>query len=213
MYIAFEGPIGAGKTTLARLLAKELGANTQICLEGFEQNPFLSDFYKDRARWALPMQLTFLLDRRKQLSQIDPGPRNIIADHSLLKEAVFAPLVLNSDELALYTQLSQAIPAPDVTPDLYVYVDASTEELLRRIDTRGRPYEKDIDAGYLDRLRSAYDDIFARRTSLRTIRLDTATIDLSNGAKLKALWDQILAEALSGPGISTPINIAATDPV
>jgi len=213
MYIAFEGPIGAGKTTLARLLAKELGASTQICLEGFEQNPFLSDFYKDRARWALPMQLTFLLDRRKQLSQIAPGLRNVIADHSLLKEAVFAPLVLHSDELALYNQLSQAIPAPDAMPDLYVYVDASTDELLRRIAMRGRAYEKDIDADYLDRLRSSYDDIFAKRTGLRTLRLDTATINLSNEVELKGLWDQILAEALSGPGISTPINISATDPV
>lgn len=213
MYIAFEGPIGAGKTTLARLLAKELGANTQICLEGFEQNPFLSDFYKDQARWALPMQLTFLLDRRKQLSQIASVPRNVIADHLLLKEAVFAPLVLHSDELALYTQLSQAIPAPHATPDLYVYVDASTEELLRRIAMRGRAYEKDIDAGYLDRLRSSYDEVFAKRAGLRTLRLDTAKINLSDEVQLKSLWDQILAEALSGPGISAPINIAATDSV
>jgi len=100
MYIAFEGPIGAGKTTLARLLAHELGPNVQTFFEGFERNPFLSDFYKDPSRWALPMQLTFLLERRKQLGQIVPGARNLVADHTLLKEKVFAPLVLQGDELS-----------------------------------------------------------------------------------------------------------------
>jgi deoxyadenosine/deoxycytidine kinase len=87
MYIAFEGPIGAGKTTLAHLLADELGPNVQILLEGFERNPFLSDFYKDQARWGFPMQLTFLLERRQQLGQIVSGEQNLIADHSLLNGA------------------------------------------------------------------------------------------------------------------------------
>jgi deoxyguanosine kinase len=212
MYIVFEGPIGAGKTTLARLLVKELGSHAQLYLEGFEQNSFLSAFYKDKARWALPMQLAFLLDRRKQLGQIAPGSRNVIADHSLLKESVFAPLVLSGDELVLYSQLSQAIPASGATPDIYVYVDTSTEKLLHRIDTRGRSYEKSIDADYLDRLRAAYDDVFESRTDLRVLRIDTGTIDLSNEAQLKGLWSQIMTVSHSGSRISASINTVA-DPV
>ena len=213
MYIAFEGPIGAGKTTLARLLAGQLGSDTQLHLEEFEQNPFLSAFYEDEARWALPMQLTFLLDRRRQLGEIALGPGNVIADHSLLKENVFAPMVLRGDELALYNQLSRAIRAPGTTPDLFVYVDASTEELLRRIKMRGRDYERTIGADYLDRLRDAYDDIFALRKDVKVLRLDTSTIDLSNDAQMKTLWLQILVEADSRSSTSVAINSAAADAV
>lgn len=213
MYIAFEGPIGAGKTTLAHLLADELGPNVQTLLEGFERNPFLSDFYRDQARWGFPMQLTFLLERRQQLGQIVSGERNLIADHSLLKEKVFAPLVLQGNELALYTRLSEELPTSCAGPDLFVYLDASTEELLRRIASRGRAYETAIDADYLDRLRAAYDVEFAKQEGRRVLRLDTSTIDLNDEAQLKDLWSRIFVGALSGAKISTAIVEIATDPV
>jgi len=213
MYIAFEGPIGAGKTTLARLMADELSPNVQTLLEGFERNPFLSDFYKDQARWALPMQLTFLLERRRQLGKLVPGARNLIADHSLLKEKVFAPLVLQEDELALYIRLSEELTTTCAGPDLFVFLNASTEELLRRIAARGRTYETAIDADYLDRLRAAYEVEFAKHEDHHVLRLDTSAIDLSDEAQLKDLWNQILTGALSGAETSTAIADVATDPV
>jgi deoxyadenosine/deoxycytidine kinase len=213
MYIAFEGPIGAGKTTLACLLAEELGPNVQIALEGFERNSFLEDFYKDQSRWALPMQLTFLLERRKQLGQINPGVRNVVADHSLLKEKVFAPLVLQGDELALYNRLSEELPTVGGGPDLFVYLDTSTEELLRRIALRGRAYEGEIDRGYLDRLRAAYDVEFAKQRDGRVLRLDTGMIDLNDDAQLKDLWNRILAAALSVAKSAAAVADAAADPV
>lgn len=213
MYIAFEGPIGAGKTTLARLLAGELGPNVQILLEGFEQNPFLKGFYKDQSRWALPMQLTFLLERRKQLGEINPGARNFVADHSLLKERVFAPLLLQGDELALYSRLSEELPTVCGGPDLFVYLDASTEELLRRIAMRGRAYESEIDGRYLDRLRAAYDVEFAKQRDGCVLRLDTGTIELNDDAQMKDLWNSIITAALSAAKVPAIVADAAAGPV
>lgn len=115
--------------------------------------------------------------------------------------------------MALYTRLSEELPTACAGPNLFVYLDTSTEELLRRIASRGRSYETAINGDYLDRLRAAYDAEFAKHEGLRILRLDTSTIDLNDEAQLMDLWSRILTGALSGAEISNAVADIATDPV
>ena len=160
-YIVVEGPIGAGKTTLARKLAEVTGAAT--LLEDPGANPFLPGFYQDRVRYALPVQLFFLFQRVNQvrdLGQADLFKRATIADFILDKDPLFARLTLNDDELNLYQQIYNSIKPQSATPDLVIYLQAPTEVLVERVRRRGLAYEAAISEDYLLRLGETYARFF-----------------------------------------------------
>lgn len=192
-YIAFEGPIAAGKTTLARMLAEWIGAET--IHEEFEENEFLADFYADQQRWALPMQLAFLASRNQQLSAVDPSrrARSLVADHTYAKDLMFATMILRGRELRLYRTIQRSLAGKVAEPDLIFYLDAPTDVLLQRIRRRGRPYEAAIDAAYLDRLRAAYERDILPRPTPRSVRIVTSTFSLTDGAALARVRESMLA--------------------
>jgi deoxyguanosine kinase len=162
MYLAIEGVIGVGKTTLARLLQPAFQAN--ILLEVFEENPFLSSFYGDRARYAFQTQIFFLLSRYHQQRQGIPGTiadgTNLISDYTFEKDILFATINLQGDELEMYYRVHEALAEKIQRPDLILYLRAETKTLLQRITQRDRPYERDMDPGYITQLNLAYDDYF-----------------------------------------------------
>jgi deoxyadenosine/deoxycytidine kinase len=160
-YIVVEGPIGAGKTSLARKLAEATGAAT--LLEDPGANPFLPGFYQDRARYALPTQLFFLFQRVNQvrdLGQADMFKHATVADFILDKDPLFARLTLNDDELNLYQQIYASIKPQSATPDLVIYLQAPTEVLVERVKRRGLAYEQPITEDYLLRLGETYARFF-----------------------------------------------------
>lgn len=162
MYFSIEGVIGVGKTTLARLLQPAFQAN--ILLEVFEENPFLSNFYGDRERYAFQTQIFFLLSRYHQQHQGIPkataNGANLISDYTFEKDALFARINLKGDELEMYYRVHEALAEKIQRSDLIVYLRADTQLLLQRIAQRDRPYERDMDPGYIDQVNSAYDDFF-----------------------------------------------------
>lgn len=161
MYIAIEGVIGVGKTTLARLLQPIF--NAQILLEVFEENPFLADFYGDRQRYAFQTQIFFLLSRYHQQNAVPKCLANgshLIADYTFGKDALFAGINLSGDELRVYHQVHEAFAEKIPVPDLVVYLRASTEVLMQRIALRDRPYERNMERAYIDQLNRAYDLFF-----------------------------------------------------
>jgi deoxyguanosine kinase len=162
-YIVVEGPIGAGKTSLARILGERVGG--EALLEDPDANPFLPGFYHDRARYALPVQLYFLFQRARHariLSQPDLFTRVTVADFLLEKDALFARLNLNDDEFALYQQVYDQLRLQTPAPDLVIYLQASAETLIERVRRRGVAYERGIGDEYLVRLAEAYSQFFYR---------------------------------------------------
>ncbi|HQN44473.1 MAG TPA: deoxynucleoside kinase [Anaerolineaceae bacterium] len=162
MYFAIEGVIGVGKTTLARLLQPRLEAN--VLLEVFEENPFLSNFYGDRARYAFQTQIFFLLSRYHQQRRGVPSfladGKILISDYTFEKDALFARINLQGDELETYRQVHAALAEKIERPDLMVYLRASTETLMERIARRDRSYERAMETAYIEQLNQAYDDFF-----------------------------------------------------
>jgi deoxyguanosine kinase len=163
MYIAIEGVIGVGKTTLARLLQPLFQA--ELLLEVFEENPFLSDFYTDRARYAFQTQIFFLLSRyhqqRRTVPQILAEGKNLIADYTFAKDALFARINLSGDELEMYYRVHEALAEKIPRPDLIVYLRADTDVLMQRIALRDRPYERNMEREYIEALHRAYEAFFA----------------------------------------------------
>ena len=160
-YIVVEGAIGAGKTTLARKLAAQLGAQTLLELP--EENPFLEKFYRDAARYALPTQMFFLLQRMNQLrdlAQPDLFDARIVSDFLLDKDPIFARLTLSDDVLALYQQLFDHLRPQAPLPDLVIYLQAEPQTLIDRIKKRGIPMEAGISENYMHRLCESYSRIF-----------------------------------------------------
>lgn len=162
MYIAIEGVIGVGKTTLARLLQPGLG--TELLLEVFEENPFLSSFYSDRARYAFQTQMFFLLSRYRQQRSAIPVSlaegSSLISDYTFDKDALFARINLQGDELEMYYRIHEALAEKIPNPDLVVYLRASTDTLMQRIAFRDRPYERVMERSYIEELNRAYDQFF-----------------------------------------------------
>src|SRR5574341_1912778 len=163
MYVAIEGVIGVGKTTLARLLQSVF--NAEILLEVFEENPFLSDFYSDRERYAFQTQIFFLLSRyhqqRRTVHEILALGKNLFADYTFAKDALFAQINLKGDELDMYYKVHEALAEKIQKPDLIVYLQASTGTLMQRIALRDRPYERQMEHSYIDELNHAYDQFFS----------------------------------------------------
>ncbi len=177
-YVAIEGPIGVGKTTLARLLQPELGAS--LLLEVFEENPFLKDFYRDRERYAFQTQIFFLLSRYHQQHKAVPkalekGP--LISDYTFAKDRIFAHLNLRNEELALYEQLHAAMAEKIPVPTLVIYLRASLDVLMERIALRDRPYERNMDRDYIRELSEAYEEFFAHYNQTPVLTLDTDNLN------------------------------------
>jgi deoxyguanosine kinase len=162
MYIAIEGVIGVGKTSLARLLREPFSAS--LLLEIFEENPFLSNFYADRARYAFQTQMFFLLSRyhqqRRGVPELLINEKVLISDYTFDKDALFARNTLQGDELDIYNQLHAVLAEKIPDPDLIVYLRATTDTLMRRITLRDRSYERDMDRDYIDLVNRAYDTYF-----------------------------------------------------
>lgn len=193
-YVGFEGPIGAGKTTLAQLLALHLGA--KLILEDVDGNAFLPDFYADRERWALGAQLAFLISRYEQLRMIPAlRGRPVVSDYTQAKDPIFARTLLHDREVELYERLSVGLDSGLSRPDLTVYVDARNDVLLDRIRKRNRQYEASIDAKYLDALRDAYARHHKSIGGLQVLTIDTSELNLRSESQLKSLYKKILAAA------------------
>jgi deoxyadenosine/deoxycytidine kinase len=177
-YIAVEGPIGVGKTALARRLATEFGS--ELILEGVDDNQFLGKFYEDPARYALHAQLFFLLERYRQqqaLDHEDLAVRGAVADYLFAKDAIFAGVTLQEEELVLYRQVYQLLDAQIPKPDLVIYLEARPEILLERIKKRGRDFERAIDEDYLARLTEAFRSFFHHYTDAPLLVINSSDID------------------------------------
>ena len=183
MYIAIEGVIGVGKTTLARLLEPAFKAN--LVLEVFEENPFLSRFYTDRERYAFQTQTFFLLSRyhqqRRTVSEAAILGANLIADYTFEKDALFARINLRGDELEMYFRVHEALAEKIIQPDLIVYLRASTNVLLQRIAFRDRSYERNMQAAYIDELNHGYEDFFTHHHhGAQVLAIDTDELNYVN---------------------------------
>jgi deoxyguanosine kinase len=181
MYIAIEGVIGVGKTTLARLLQPAFQGG--LLLEVFEENPFLSDFYADRERYAFQTQIFFLLSRyhqqRRTVAELQGKFDNLLADYTFEKDALFACINLKGDELEMYYRVHEALAEKIVIPDLIVYLRADTDVLMQRIAQRDRPYERNMERNYIDELNQAYEEFFNDHAPRRSpvLVLDTNDLD------------------------------------
>lgn len=202
MYVAIEGVIGVGKTTLARLLQPAFDA--EVILEVFEENPFLSDFYGDRARYAFQTQIFFLLSRyhqqRRTITELVATGRNVIADYTFAKDALFARINLKGDELDMYHKVHEALAEKIQKPDLLVYLQASTDTLMQRIALRDRPYERQMERAYIAQLNTAYDDFFSKPfedTPVLTINSDHLNV-IQNPDDLQQIENRI-RQSLSLP--------------
>jgi deoxyguanosine kinase len=178
-YIAIEGNIGAGKTTLATRMSQQF--NTRLILEQFEDNSFLPKFYEDPSRYAFPLELSFLADRFQQLkSQLavqDMFHPVTIADYFILKSLIFAKKTLNSEEFTLYTRLFSIIENVLPKPDLLVYLYLDISRLQSNIRSRGRVYEQKIEDDYLQKIQEGYLDYIRQQQGLRVLLIDTNKLD------------------------------------
>ncbi len=194
-YIVTEGPIGVGKTSLTSLIAEELGA--RLVLERAEDNPFLSDFYRDSARFRFQTQMFFLLNRYQQqeeMVQPDLFTRITISDYLFAKDRIFAYLTLNDHELALYEQIYKMLEPKIVRPDLVIFLQADTDTLIKRIKLRARPFEKEISHDYIAAMNEAYNHYFFRYSETPLLVINTSEIDFVNRrGDLDDLLKQILS--------------------
>jgi deoxyguanosine kinase len=203
MYLAIEGVIGVGKTTLARLLQESFQA--QLQLEVFEENPFLKDFYSDRARYAFQTQIFFLLSRYHQQRRILPEVMedvvNVITDYTFEKDALFARINLAGDELEMYYRVHEALAEKIPLPNLIVYLRASTDTLMQRIAFRDRHYERAMERGYIEQLNAEYDNTFLKAVQpVPVLAIDTDEINIvSKPGDLLEVRDLIRTALLAPP--------------
>jgi deoxyadenosine/deoxycytidine kinase len=196
-YIAIEGPIGVGKTSLAKKLQPRYHA--EVLLEVFEENPFLPLFYKDRQRYAFQTQIFFLLSRYHQQNRAVPealsrGP--LISDYTFAKDRIFAGFNLAADELSLYEQVHAAMAEKIPTPDLVVYLTADLDILMERIALRDRYYERGMDRNYIATVSQAYEDFFRSYTQTALLRVDTNECNFVRSEDDLALVDRRIRSTL-----------------
>ncbi len=181
-YIAIEGNIGAGKTSLAKMMSDEF--NARIVLERFADNPFLPKFYKDKERYAFPLEMSFLADRYQQLSddlaQFDLFKNLIISDYYMFKSLIFAQVTLHKDEYLLYRKMFDLMYKEISKPDLYVYLYQKNDRLLQNIKKRGRKYEQDIQPQYLQKIHDGYNNFIKTQQNLNILIIDVSELDFVN---------------------------------
>ena len=199
MYVAIEGVIGVGKTTLARLLQSRF--ESDLLLEIFEENPFLSDFYADRARYAFQTQIFFLLSRYRQqnstVPQILTQGKSLLADYTFAKDALFASINLKGDELDMYHKVHQALGEKIPKPDMIVYLQASTEVLMQRIAFRDRPYERQMEKSYIGELNQAYETFFEKPyDDTPVLKIDTNALNIVQNPEHLNLIEQRIRQSL-----------------
>ena len=193
-FIAIEGVIGAGKTSLTKVLANKMRAGTVF--EEFEENPFLAKFYTDRKKYAFHTQIYFLMSRyrkQREIAQIDLFNSRVITDYLFVKDRIFAEVNLNEDEFALYDKIYSILSVDVPRPDLVIYLQAPVELLYKRIKQRGRPYERDMDFDYIERLSEAYNTFFFHYNSSPMLIVNVKGFDfLANPRDLDLLHGEIM---------------------
>jgi deoxyadenosine/deoxycytidine kinase len=196
--MSVEGVLGAGKTALCTILSQRIDARL-VCEEG-EENPFLPRFYKNRKSYAFQTQLWFLLSRYRQLTetfgQLDLFHDVSIFDYMFAKDRIFATVNLDENELALYNHLVSILEERIPSPDYVVYLQASTDVLIKRIEKRGRPFESNIETDYLDQLNQAYNHFFFHYTDSPLLIINTNAIDFVEN---EADREELLAEICKAP--------------
>ena len=206
-YIAIEGPIGVGKTSLANLMSKELSA--RLVREEFDENPFLPDFYKDPERFAFQTQLFFLLQRYRQqqeLRQVDMFQKLLITDYMFVKDRLFASLNLSEKEMQLYDTVANLLERNIIKPDLVIYLQADTDTLMKNIAQRGREMETDITYEYIDALSQVYTEYFFRYQDTPLVIINTNNIDfVHNEDDLKEVIKYI-RQPVSGTKFFNPVT-------
>jgi thymidylate kinase len=194
LYVAIEGPIGVGKSTLVHRLRERMQA--RLVLEVVEENPFLARFYEDRARYAFQTQLFFLMSRFKQQEELQQGDLfapDTLADYHLLKDRIFARLTLRDEELALYERVYVSLEKQILQPDVLIYLSAPIDVLLERIRRRGRPFERDFDPDYLNLVAETYRHHFDHYRSTPLLALDNTHLDY---VRDDSMVERILGEVL-----------------
>lgn len=211
MYIAIEGVIGVGKTTLARMLQADFDAELQ--LEVFEENPFLADFYSDRARYAFQTQIFFLLSRyhqqRRSVREVLDSGKNLITDYTFAKDQLFAKINLAGDELEMYYRVHEALGEKVRLPDLVVHLVADTDIVMQRIAQRDRTYERNMERGYIAKLAQTYRDYYEHNyQGPPVLTIDTTELNfVANPEDLKLIQGKVaekLKEVVHQPELPMP---------
>ena len=206
-YVAIEGTIGVGKTSLANLLSEKLGA--KLVLESFEGNPFLSDFYDDPERHAFQTQLWFLLHRYQQqqeLRQIDMFQNLVITDYMFVKDRLFASLNLSEKEMSLYDTVANMMEKNVIHPDLVIFLQADTDTLMKNISRRGREFEKNLSEDYLDALNQVYNEYFFRYQDTPLVIINTNNIDFVNNNEDLEEMINYIRKPVAGTKFFNPIS-------
>jgi deoxyguanosine kinase len=208
-YLCIEGVIGSGKTTLSNILAERF--DCRIVLEEADENPFLARFYTERRSFAFQTQLWFLVSRFKQLSQMvsqqDLFHKVTISDYIFAKDRIFASINLDDEEYALYNTISGVMTSAIPKPDLVVYLQASDETLLRRIEKRGRPYEYNMDPQYMNMLNKVYNQFFFNYNDTPLLIINTNDVDFVNSdSDREEIIDQITRSGRHGTEYYQPMS-------
>ncbi|MDR0330991.1 MAG: deoxynucleoside kinase [Chitinispirillales bacterium] len=207
-YLCIEGVLGVGKTSLCELLGRLFGA--RLVLEDVGDNPFLPKFYSDRLAYAFQAQIWFLLSRHRQLSgmvaQQDLFHSVTVSDYMFAKDGIFAGINLREDEMALYSAISRMLETTVLQPDLVVYLQASTETLLKRIEKRGRSFESQMDAQYIDDLNEAYNRFFFSYTASPLLIINTNEIDFIDDTRDFFEVIEQIVNAKAGTNIYNPMG-------
>lgn len=184
-YIAIEGNIGAGKTSLAAMMSNDF--NAKMVLERYADNPFLPKFYNDKERYAFPLEMSFLADRFQQLTddlaQFDLFKNCVISDYYIFKSLIFAQITLQKDEYKLYQRVFDIMYKEITKPNLYVFLYQNTERLLENIKKRGRDYEQNIQADYLQKIHDGYVSFIKTQQNLNTLIIDVSEIDFVSSSE------------------------------
>ncbi len=203
-FLVIEGNIGAGKTTLAKMITEDTDA--KLVLEQFADNPFLPKFYNDQERYSFPLELSFLADRyyqiKKQVFNPDLFHSLIVSDYFFAKSAIFAQNTLKEDEYRLFRQIFDIVFESMPKPDLYVYLHADTNQLLENIKSRGRVYEQNISGEYLEKIKNGYFGFFKHITSFPILVIDVNNIDF---VKNPTIYNEI-KQAIFAGGYKYGIN-------